>query len=197
MDRKTFLTLALCSLVWSTHAQSIRSISGNVVNAQQEPLFGNAMIVSPEDSSIIRGTSFLQGRFKLAALDDQHVLLKLASLEFQDTYLTVEYDGTNHVDLGDIVVADAQYELDEVVVVAKNSLVRERADGSIEVSVGQYHLSNQHFGHGDTEQISHDCHQCGRGNRGFWQRRSDHLYQRSARVYRPPDRAVADGHRDH
>ena len=133
---KTFV-LAACSLVSGTisYAQTIESITGNVVDADQQALFGNAMIVSPADSSIITGTSFLKGTFELLHLNEQKVLLKLTSLEFQDTFLTIRYEGAERIELGDIVVASTQNELEEVVVTAKSALVREKADGSLEVSV--------------------------------------------------------------
>lgn len=115
--------------------QSIKSISGKVVNSQQEALFGNAIILAPADSGIVRGVPFFEGVFELTGLDEQQVLLKLTSLEFEDTYRTIKYEGNSHIDLGAIVVAEAHNELEEVVVVAKSSLVQQKADGSIEVGV--------------------------------------------------------------
>ena len=139
---KTFiLTVCLVIFCITTHAQSITSISGNVTNANNEALFGNAMIISWQDSSIITGTSFLEGRFELLKVDAQKVLLKLTSLEFQDTYITVEYEGNKNIDLGDVVVIEAANELEEVTVVAKSALVREKADGSIEVNVANTTLA--------------------------------------------------------
>ena len=139
---KTFiLTVCLVIFCITTHAQSITSISGNVINANNETLFGNAMIVSPQDSSIITGTSFLEGRFELLNVDAPKVLLKLTSLEFRDTCITVDYEGSKHVDLGNIMVIETVNELEEVTVVAKSALVREKPDGSIEVNVANTTLA--------------------------------------------------------
>ncbi len=53
---------------YNSQAQTISSISGNVVNAKNEVLLGNALLISPIDSTIIKGTSFLEGRFELMNL---------------------------------------------------------------------------------------------------------------------------------
>lgn len=118
-----------------SNAQSITSISGNIINSKGKSLMGNALIISPLDSSIIKGTSFFNGRFQLNNLNNDTILLKLTSLEFSDTYISTHYTGISNMDLGDIIVSEANNELEEVIVITKTPLVRERADGSIEVKV--------------------------------------------------------------
>ena len=137
---------ALLPLLWIAHCtisygQAIQSITGKVVDATGQGLFGNAIVVSPEDSSTIQGTPFFEGDFALSGLSHQQVLLKLSSLAFQDTYLTVTYEGQARVDLGNMVVDEAENELDEVMVVGQRSLVTEKADGSLEVKVANTTLA--------------------------------------------------------
>ncbi|WP_103071070.1 outer membrane beta-barrel protein [Aquimarina sediminis] len=133
----------LCFIVTciTTQAQSIKSISGNVVNSNNTAVFGNALLLSSRDSTMITGTSFLEGKFELLNLNHKKVILKLTSLEFQDTYVDVEYSNEENVELGDIVVSEAQNELEEILVVSKASLVKERADGSLEVKVANTNLA--------------------------------------------------------
>lgn len=122
-------------------AQSVKSISGNVVNSHNEAVFGNALLLSSKDSTMITGTSFLNGKFELLSLDYEKVILKLTSLEFQDTYINIVYDGTENVELGNVFVSESQNELEEVLLVSKAPLVKERADGSIEVNVANTNLA--------------------------------------------------------
>ncbi len=118
-----------------SNAQTITSISGNVINTQNEVVLGNALIISSQDSTIIKGTSFFEGKFELLDLDENEVLLKLTSLEFEDTFRTVEYEGIAKIDLGDIVVSEASNELDEVVLVANLPLFETKSDGTVQVNV--------------------------------------------------------------
>lgn len=122
--------LSICS-----NGQTIKSITGKVINSKQEALSGNALIISPKDSTIISGTSFLEGSFKLENLNTKTVLIKLTSLEFKDHFILVKYKRQTDVDLGNIVVSDLNNELDEVIITSKKPLVKQKADGSIEVKV--------------------------------------------------------------
>ncbi|WP_169739271.1 TonB-dependent receptor domain-containing protein [Dyadobacter crusticola] len=63
------------------------------------------------------------------------VILKITSLGFPDTYLTILYKGSAQVDVGNIVLGRSANELNEVLVRAKAPLVRERGDGSIEINI--------------------------------------------------------------
>lgn len=128
----------LILLIWAQNrlnAQTINSISGNITNANNQVLLGNALIISPQDSTIIKGTSFFEGKFDLFDLNMKRVLLKLTSLEFQDTFITIHYTGTRNIDLGDIIVEEAQNELEEVVLVSNLPLFETRTDGTLQVNV--------------------------------------------------------------
>ena len=117
------------------NAQSITSISGTVMNTDNEPMFGDAFIISPQDSTIIKGTSYFEGKFQFLNLNDKNVLLKLTSLEFEDTYISIPYSGETDIDLGNIIVKYKENEIQEVVVVAKLPLFETKADGTVQVNV--------------------------------------------------------------
>lgn len=119
----------------NANAQDITSISGTVINSDSEVMLGNALIISPQDSTILKGTSFFDGKFELLNLNHGKVLLKLTSLEFQDTFITIQYEGETEIDLGIIVVEKAQNDLEEVVLVANLPLFETRADGTVQVNV--------------------------------------------------------------
>ena len=141
MIKSLFTTLIVITFSTISFGQTIKSVSGKVINAQQDVLFGNAIILSPEDSSIVVGVPFFEGTFALTGLDHQQVLLKLTSLEFEDTYLVIDYEGSANVELGDIIVTETHDKLEEVVVVAKSSLIQQKADGSVEIGVANTTLA--------------------------------------------------------
>ncbi len=133
--KTAIIFILLISIQTKSNAQLITSISGNVINMDKEVLLGNALIISLKDSTIIKGTSFFEGKFELMDINAEKVLLKLTSLEFQDTFIAIEYKGTGTIDLGDIVVEKAQNELEEVVLVANLPLFETRTDGTVQVNV--------------------------------------------------------------
>ncbi|NIJ54662.1 outer membrane beta-barrel protein [Dyadobacter arcticus] len=137
MTSRPIIFIAACLFAFTvcSNAQTITSIKGNVIDTGGEAVLGNAIIINPQDSSIVKGTSFLEGKFELSGLDQQQVLLKITSLVFPDTYLTVLYEGSAQVDVGNIILRRSANELKEVVVTAKAPLARERSDGSIEINI--------------------------------------------------------------
>lgn len=133
-----FIRLIFCLNLFhlQSQAQSIESISGNVINSQNEVMLGNALIVSLQDSTILKGTSFFEGKFELSNLNYQKkVLLKLTSLEFLDTYKLIKYEGKSDINLGDIIVEIATNQLDEVVLVSSIPPFQTKSDGTVQVNV--------------------------------------------------------------
>ncbi len=137
MTNRTTIFIAACFIACCTraYAQSISTVSGKVVDTEGESLLGNAIVLHPQDSSIVKGVPFLEGYFELSGLNHRQVLLKLTSLGFQDHYLKVLYEGDAQVDVGNVVLRQSSQELDALVVVAKVPLVWERSDGSIEIAI--------------------------------------------------------------
>ncbi|MEP3211061.1 MAG: outer membrane beta-barrel family protein [Maribacter sp.] len=131
-----YFSLALClHLCLLVKGQSIVSIKGNVINAKNEVMLGNALLLSLQDSTILKGTSFFEGKFELIDINEQKVLLKLTSLEFQDYYSVIEYQGKSEIDLGNIVTNEAVTTLDEVVLVSNIPPIQTKSDGSVQVNV--------------------------------------------------------------
>jgi len=132
---KVLVVIVVMSFQNISNAQRITSIKGNVVNAKNEVLLGNALVISPLDSTLIKGTSFFEGKFELNDLNESNVLLKLTSLEFADTFIAIDYDGSPNIDLGNIVVEEASNQLEEVVVVSNRPLFETKSDGTLQVNV--------------------------------------------------------------
>ena len=75
----SILLLVMLSFVApaAVKAQQISSISGKVVNATNEPLMGNVMVLSAIDSSLLKGASFQSANFELQGINQKAVLLEV------------------------------------------------------------------------------------------------------------------------
>jgi hypothetical protein len=145
MAVKTLVTVILvgttCLTSIQVFGQNIKSISGRVIQKSNEPLIGNAIILSAEDSAFIKGVSFLDTTFVLTDINRAEVLLKITSLTTADTLIKVIYRGQPDIDLGAMYVREKVTELGEVIVKAELPLVKYSANGSLEVNVANTVLS--------------------------------------------------------
>jgi len=116
-------------------AQSIQKISGKVVNSTNELMMGTASVIMIQDSTIIKQQDFLDGSFQISDINQKEVLVKLTSAEFADRFLRVNYNGSENVDLGTIIVKENNNQLNEVVVTSQPSLLKYGANGNIDVTV--------------------------------------------------------------
>jgi len=145
MAVKTLVTVILVGTIFlasiQVFGQNIKSISGRVIQKSNEPLIGNAIILSAEDSAFIKGVSFLDTTFVLADINRAEVLLKITSLTTADTLIKVIYRWQPDIDLGAIYVREKVTELGEVIVKAELPLVKYSANGSLEMNVANTVLS--------------------------------------------------------
>lgn len=119
----------------ASHSQSIQKVSGKVVNQNNQLMMGTASVLSVRDSTIIKQQDFLDGVFQLSDINQNEILLKLTSAEFADRFLRVNYKGSEIIDLGSIIVAENNNQLNEVVIKSQASLLKYGADGTIDVNV--------------------------------------------------------------
>lgn len=96
---------------------------------------GNVMALNPKDSTLIKGAFFYEGDFELNDLTNQEILIKLSSLEFNDTFISIKYLGDSMMDLGEIRVQNLGDALDEVVLKARKPVYKQKSDGTIEVLI--------------------------------------------------------------
>lgn len=135
-----FITI-ICLATFQTFGQSIRSISGRVLLSNNDTFVGNVIALSTQDSSFIRGVSFLDTTFVLNDINRAEVLLKITSLLITDTLIKVSYYGQPDIDLGQIYVREKVTELAEVTVQAELPLVNYSENGLVEVNVANTVLS--------------------------------------------------------
>ncbi|HAA13678.1 MAG TPA: hypothetical protein DCE41_19080 [Cytophagales bacterium] len=133
----SFLFLGLLLTSYSAYSQVV--VKGKVVDVNNSPLAGNALLLQASDSVLVTGVLFLEGDFVLESTTNESLLLKLTSLDFADTIIQLPQQ--NQTDLGDIVVQQG-LALDEVVVEASKPLYEAGRDGSMIVNVQETMLAN-------------------------------------------------------
>lgn len=116
-------------------AQSIKAISGKVVNQNNELMMGSALLLSVRDSVIIKQHDFLEGEFQLSDINQKEILIKLTSVEFADMFLHISYEGKENVNLGSVIISEKNNQLNEVVIKSQAPLLKYAANGTISVNV--------------------------------------------------------------
>lgn len=134
MEKLTWFLL--CFLVAGTlSAQTNYTVVGTVSTSDGYQPSGNVIALLATDSSLIKGTFFLEGTFRLEALRDKPVIIQLTSLEFEDAFLSFPLTNDTLVDLGHIVLERGSVRLDEIVVAARKPVYIQQADGNTAVLV--------------------------------------------------------------
>lgn len=133
--------LLLLLLPLGTFAQINYAVKGNVITINGDLPAGNIIALHATDSTFIKGTFFLDGNFELTDLNDKNILLKLTSLEFEDTFLDITYDNHPTLEVGEIVVEKSGVDLAEVVVKGIRPVYKQKSDGTVEVLIENTTLS--------------------------------------------------------
>ena len=140
---KSFLQITFFLLISLTGlGQQIHSISGTVSLDREESIYGNAIALNPEDSTILTGSPIIDGKYRLDGLDVKQLILKLSSLSFEDHLVLIEYNGKTDVQLDNIQLRALTETLGEITVKARKPIVIEKADGSIEIKISDTNLAN-------------------------------------------------------
>lgn len=124
-----FLLLNFCSY-------SQTKVSGFVKDQSDSLLFGDVLLLSPSDSSLISGFYFDNGQFSIESSLSSPALLKISSYGFEDTFIVIRREdlGTE-MDLGVIILKPAVNELGDVEVTASLPLFTKSAEGGLIVNV--------------------------------------------------------------
>ena len=117
-------------------AQERYELIARVVDAKEEVLFGNLLVLSPADSSLIKGTYFMDGKAHISDIKEAAVLVRVTSMGFRDTLLEVNNLSSKRVfDLGIIQLQQSSLKLKEVAVVGNVPLFESGPDGAVKVNV--------------------------------------------------------------
>jgi len=137
MTRKVTLTFLLTGLAIAVYSQNLKTISGKVHAENQADFYGYSIVLlTPQDSSFIKGDFFTEETFSIKA-ERQPLLLKISSFGYRDTTLLVTAGDEN---IFPIYLYTQAVNLDEVVVKAQMPVFTPK-DDRITMNVGSTMLS--------------------------------------------------------
>ncbi|MEM1217204.1 MAG: TonB-dependent receptor, partial [Bacteroidota bacterium] len=103
---------------------------------------GNAIVLSPTDSSYVTGDFFVDGQLRLEVPVPPPFYLQLTSLEFADTLFLIEaVPQAGVIQLPLIELSPPAWDLAAVTVKSTRPTYRQKPDGSVEVTVAETMLS--------------------------------------------------------
>lgn len=137
----TFSSILFLFISNMAFSQISFSVQGKLILEDGYLPSGNIIALHPKDSTFLTGNSFFDGTFELNNLTNEKILLQFSSLEFDDTFLNVNYQNHSVIDLGEIIVKKTDVALHEIVVKGKRSRFQQRADGTVEVLIANTTLA--------------------------------------------------------
>ena len=129
-------TLIVCSVLCAFCSFSQTEITGVAQDEVDSLLLGNVLLLSPSDSSLIRGAHFDFGVFSITHESSEPVLLKMTSFGFRDYYVSIRSDQLGQkIDLGTIKMQQITNDLGAVEVTASVPLFDKGPEGGLLVNV--------------------------------------------------------------
>lgn len=119
----------------------ISNLEGKVIDESgQVIVLGNALLLAPQDSSLIQGEVFYDGLLRMPDIPTGNYLLRVTALGFADYFLTVQIPAkSGTIDLGTVALKLTM--LAEVEVTALRKVYTQTGDGLV-VNVAQTALAN-------------------------------------------------------
>ena len=116
-------------------------ITGKVVGESNELIeVGNVLILSPANSSLIRGDIFMDGTFFISNITSNNILLKITVLGYEDYLQLIENKTKSHqINIGTVVLKTKM--MKGVEVVARQKLIEKRGENVV-VNIANTSLSS-------------------------------------------------------
>ncbi|MEP2026097.1 MAG: TonB-dependent receptor [Reichenbachiella sp.] len=126
-----FTLMAIGLFILSTSKIAAQgSLSGIVRDTKEGISFANVLLLSPEDSTLVKGAvSDAEGSFKLD-LSPGSYLFKISSIGYQDHFSSIQVI-PGEQDLGTITLVEDAEQLEEVVVVAHKPIFEQKIDRTV------------------------------------------------------------------
>ncbi len=118
MPQKPCFVLVICLTIlsWTSIAQNTYSIKGQVVDSTGTGIeFGNLVLLSIDDSSLLKGTHIWNGAFELLGIEQSDFILKITAPGLSPFYQNHQLADTSLTDLGTLVMENANLDVVEVV----------------------------------------------------------------------------------
>lgn len=116
-------------------AQGRYSVSGNVVDANRQPVAVYARLLALPDSALLQGAPFEDGLIAFTGIDREMVALRLSGIGLSDTLIVIRRNNRTQVDVGTILLRQHVQSLADVTVRGQAPLVRQSANGTTEIQV--------------------------------------------------------------
>lgn len=120
---------AMLLVCFSFSALAQSDISGTLTDGNAPLPFANVLLLSPTDSSLVRGTITEEdGQFLLEKIETGSYLLSSAMIGYTTDYQTIEVKSNENKSLGNITLSEEATELEGVTVTAKKPLFEQKID---------------------------------------------------------------------
>lgn len=134
MKKILFITVLLLTPFFVI-SQTNYTVKGKIADVDGYAPAGNIIALHPKDSTLLKGTFFLDGEFELTDLQEKEILLQFTSLEFEDIFRKIEFGDSPILDLGELRAQKAGVALSEVVVKSRRPIYTQKADGTVSVLI--------------------------------------------------------------
>lgn len=138
--KKVLLLVIISNVCINLYSQENSILKGRVLSEILEPVdFFNIMLLSPQDSTLIKGGSFFSNVFEIKDILPGEYLLRISSVQYQtkDTLVMINH-GIN--DLNSIILKEI--EIQEIIVYAKRPLLKQQ-NGDFTIDIGNTFLKNE------------------------------------------------------
>lgn len=122
MIKRVVIITIILIISFNLEAQNRFSVFGKVINENNDSIAYFNISLLNIDSSFVKAGSFTDGVFELSNLEIKPYILKISSIGYKTTYVSIQPTGNSALDLG--VRKLETITLKEVVIVAKRPLLR-------------------------------------------------------------------------
>ena len=139
---KIKLLISMLTLVVASYGQTNYSLTGTVKDSKDSVLFGNALVLSAKDSTILKGALFTDGMFSIEGIKESNVLLKFQVTDFVDSILFIQFsESVTRIDLG-VIHLEQINNIDGVTITARVPAFETNSEGNLVVNVKNSILSS-------------------------------------------------------
>ncbi len=133
-------TLSILLIFLTSILYSQTTIRGNVLNEKKSPLeYFDILLLSTQDSSLVKGGSFIDGEFKIGQIKRNEYILQISSLGYISKYININTNKHDSINFGTVNLNTKV--LEEVQIIGKRPVIS-RKNGNLLVNVRNSSLSD-------------------------------------------------------
>jgi len=126
----TLLGVILFTQAGNVNGQSLSSIRGSIIEESSQPIgYATVALFNSSDSSLVQGTlSDSTGYFELTTVAPGDYLIKVSFMGYSAVTRPVTSQGRDPIALGEIILQEIVYEIEEAKVIGERMKARQQAD---------------------------------------------------------------------